>query len=222
MLKVKAVLFDFDGTVVEYKIDIVSGKRELRGLVRDFGLGFDPTRMSIYHLLAKARKILKPDKFRSFKEEVYQIIDKYEIKAVRETDFRPNVLELLGWLRKEGIKLAIITNNSSKALRIADERLGLSERFDLLITRDLVDSIKPEPEGIRKALRLLRVKPGSALMVGDSPLDILAARNAGVLSVAVPINADNVKVLADMEPDFLVGGISEIKDVILYLNSVEY
>lgn len=221
-MKVKAVLFDFDGTIVEYRIDIVSGKRELKRLVKDFGLGLDPTRMSIYHLLDRARRILKPDDFKSFKKEVYQVIDKYEVRAVRETAFKPKVLELLDWLRMEGIRLGIITNNSSKALRIADERLRLFERFDILITRDMVDGIKPEPEGIRKALKLLKVKPGSALMVGDSPLDILAAKNARVLSIAIPINADSIGVLVNMGPDFLVGEISEIKDVILYLNSVEY
>jgi len=212
---VEAVIFDLDGTIIEYKIDVASGKRDLRRVIAKTGLNMDPTKVPIFELLEKAKEILG-DGFEGFKKEVYRVLDKYEVKAAREANFVRGARETLRWLRKREIKLALVTNNCLHAIKILNERLGIEEFFDLLLTRDDIEEIKPSPKGIKLAMEAMDVK--NAIMVGDSPVDILSSKRAGIISVGIPAVERLKERLILSGPDFLIGEIQLIKDVIELLD----
>ncbi len=214
-MKVEAVIFDLDGTIIEYKIDVASGKRDLRKVIAKTGLNIDPTKVPIFELLEKAKKMLG-DGFEGFKKEVYRVLDKYEVEAAKEANFVRGAQETLRWLRKKEIKLALVTNNCLNAIKILNERLGIEEFFDLLLTRDDIEEIKPSPKGIKLAMKAMDVK--NAIMVGDSPVDILASKRAGIISVGIPAVERLKERLILSGPDFLIGEIQLIKDVIELLD----
>ena len=212
---VKAVIFDLDGTVVHYRIDIETGKRELVDVVREEGLELDPMKLSIYLMLKRAEKLLDKERFTRFKERVYGVVRRYELKAAMETELVDGALELILWLKGKGIKLGLLTNNSSESLRIVDERLGIRRYFDVVTTRDDIDRIKPDPEGL--ILTLERLGTREAIMVGDSPSDVLVSRRAGIPSVGVVSTSPYKELLILSGPDFLVNEVRLVRNVVEHL-----
>lgn len=97
-----------------------------------------------------------------------------------------------------GPLLALVTNIGQQAAGAALERFGLAQHLGAVVTRDDVERMKPEPEGIRRALRHLACE-GPALMVGDSLSDLFAARDAGI-PVAILADGKSDPLLSDGSP----------------------
>jgi phosphoglycolate phosphatase-like HAD superfamily hydrolase len=91
-------------------------------------------------------------------------------------------VEALARLAKR-FPLAIVTGRSRNEARLALGAAKASRFFKAVITLDDVKKKKPAPDALRAAMRRLKVK--SAWMVGDGPADLLAARAAGILAIAV-------------------------------------
>jgi phosphoglycolate phosphatase len=96
------------------------------------------------------------------------------------------LVPLLDRLAVQGATLAICTNKSEVLARKLLDALQLSARFAALTGRDTFpDCYKPNPEHLLGTLRLAGGNAGQAVMVGDSEIDVAAARNAGVPVIAV-------------------------------------
>jgi len=138
-----------------------------------------------------------------------------EMKKVMRAEFRrhdvpfyPRVKGTLEFLHKKA-RLGIVTDGSGETTRIWLERHDVNY-FDVIIGSE--DALpKPEPEGINKALALMKVKPSQACYVGDCHTDILAAKNAGVASVAITTGMVPKQVLEKYKPDYIINDISEVK-----------
>jgi HAD superfamily hydrolase (TIGR01509 family) len=95
----------------------------------------------------------------------------------------PGVKDLLAGLAQRGVKTAVFTGKSHRAWDISTRYVSLAglERW---VFGDEVDHAKPAPDGILAALDQLGVEPGEAAYMGDSSIDIAAARAAGVTPIA--------------------------------------
>ena len=107
--------------------------------------------------------------------------------------------------RRLGWKVGVLTNKGTRSTRFSLEALGLLEHLDCVISGEDVEDSKPHPGGLRHAATLLGVEPDQILMVGDSPSDINAARNAGATSCAVTWSARHADRLAEESPDHTCG-----------------
>lgn len=96
----------------------------------------------------------------------------------------PGARELLGVLSAEKVRFAVATSGSQAVAGAALGLLGLPEDVPI-ITRDLVQRAKPDPDLFLAAAASLGVDPGSAFVVGDSIWDLLAAQRAGALGVGL-------------------------------------
>ncbi len=103
----------------------------------------------------------------------------------------PDVKPTLEWLKSEGYKLGVVTSGPTYQklkLRIAK----LDNYFDVIVTREDVNTIKPDPKIFIYALERLKVEPKKAMMIGDSlQQDVYGAKNVGM--IAVWINRNNEK-----------------------------
>lgn len=91
--------------------------------------------------------------------------------------------QVLETLKRKGKKLALITASYRETIDIAISRHDLLELFDVTVAGNEVTAQKPDPSGIRLVLDQFGIKPAQAIMMGDSPKDLLAARNAGTDSL---------------------------------------
>lgn len=93
----------------------------------------------------------------------------------------PNVLE---WAREAGLAMSIVTGRGWETTEMILKHHELMDRFVTVICNDHVDFPKPSPVGIELALKRMGLKPSEAMYVGDSWMDMRAARLAGCQSVA--------------------------------------
>jgi len=141
--------------------------------------------------------------------QVERLIGDYrEVYWAREhnaTRLFPGVAEALGKLG--GLKTTA-TTKGTPTTRVVLEKFGLLGHFDHVQGTDGFPA-KPSPEVIQRSIDLFGVDPREALMVGDAPADIAAARAAGVTVCAVSYGYGN---RAEMEPDFWIDDLCELLD----------
>ena len=90
---------------------------------------------------------------------------------------------LLDQLQTRGIQTALITGKSRRAFEITRELIDLSQ-FEIVIVEEDVTAPKPDPQGICMALKRLQLDPKHCAYVGDTPMDLEAARRAGMRPIA--------------------------------------
>jgi len=178
-----AVIFDFDGTLADtlpvcfLAFESVFKKFDNREVTsEEIKAMFGPSETGII------RKNLKNNKY----DEAIELY--YEIYKERHKNFVQNnedINALLSLLKTMGYKLGIVTGKARRSLDISLECLGLHNIFDVIITGDDVEFQKPHPEGIFKALEYLNVFPNEAVFLGDSDADIMAGKQANVLTIGV-------------------------------------
>jgi HAD superfamily hydrolase (TIGR01549 family) len=187
----KAAIFDVDGTLVTFKFDVKGTRRAI--IAEAMKRGFDTLELGLttptQRILESARAQVPARRssleFEALKASVYGILDDFEVESSRAASLFPGTLEVLGRLTAKGLTLAVLTNSGRRATDEMFRREGLDGYFAYVLTRDEVEAMKPRPEGLLKAVRLLGLPAGDVCYVGDSPYDIEAARLAGVKSVSV-------------------------------------
>jgi HAD superfamily hydrolase (TIGR01509 family) len=123
---------------------------------------------------------------------------------IREVRPLPRVRELLERMRDSGLQLVVATSANDDELERLLDVAGVADLLDEAATKDDAKRSKPDPDIIGAALRRAKVEPAQAILLGDTPYDVEAARRAGVATVAVRSGgwddaslADAVKVYAD-------------------------
>ncbi len=145
--------------------------------------------------------------------------DEELVRAIREEflSINPRRARLFPGLEnvlKMPVKKAIFTSKGRLGTDRDLDILGLHGVFDAIVTADDVKRVKPDPEGIFKILEMVREEPKRTFMVGDTEMDILAAKNAGVRSIAVTWGFRQREFLEKYKPDFLVSTPEEILEII--------
>ena len=211
--KVKEVLFDFEGTLVDFQWQLEPAVAETLEALSKAGLqrqwyGEKPGYAHIYNQtldLMHQRKGLAPDSESALVDTIY---DRYDADALERWNLYPDTLELLETLRHQGFQMAIVSNVGKWALKAAMEKLQLSHLVQVIISRDDVLKIKPHPEGLLSAAKTLGVQPAEVLFVGDSRNDVGAARQAGMQAGYLRGGEDTPEAMAlfpaDIELDSLI------------------
>jgi phosphoglycolate phosphatase len=173
-------VFDLDHTLVSSPLDLRSVGREMEALMRARGLAVPARelRWSAPELLALVRREAP-----ALEAEVLAIPMAHERRAMQEATLEPFALEAVAALRRLGFATAVWTNNDRVVADFVLSRFGLDAHLDLVVTRDDVRSLKPDPDG----LRVVRERwPGveHIVVVGDSWVDGLAAQAGGVPFIA--------------------------------------
>lgn len=215
----KAVLFDLEGTLVqtpwedpqhvlEFRLET---KRKLLELAIPLGILEGIERSTLMRNKASEyvkENFSKTDAHR-FHQEMARFLKHYELDAARNSKLFPETLSALEDLKKHGIKIGLVTNTSREAADTVFRLHGLSKYFDAVITRDEVEMLKPDPEGLLLAMKRLGAE--SFFMVGDLSLDLLATKNASGISIIVKRNPEEE---ANLHADYRVQSLSEVPSII--------
>ena len=183
MGKIKAVLFDFDGTLVDTNRLIIDSwqavyrslwghEEDEKNILATFG---EPLEFTIRRLFPDRplQEIL--DTYRGYQSKVYR--DRIEAF--------PGMVELVKELKERGYLLGVVTARLKESTLIGLDKFGIDKIIDAVVTCDDTDKHKPDPEPALLCLEKIGVEPQDAIMVGDSLLDIGCAKNAGMTAVLV-------------------------------------
>jgi phosphoglycolate phosphatase len=112
-----------------------------------------------------------------FREEAHRAVVEIELEAAPAARLLPGAAEALAALRQEGLAVALITRNCRAA---AEAVLRDLTDYDVLLARDDVPHLKPDPDHVHRSLAAVHCTAQSAAMVGDHDFDMQAGRAAGV------------------------------------------
>ena len=162
-MKIKGVIFDMDGTIVDVSYDWEKIKQDLE-------TGGKP----ILHFL---RSLKEPERSRKWK-----ILEGHENRATQKAALKEGIKEFLHFLTQKGIKKALVTNNSRQNVDYLMEKFRL--KFDCVISRES-GLWKPSGAPFKAVLKELKLNREESCVVGDSHFDIQAAKEAGISRVFI-------------------------------------
>lgn len=183
----RLLIFDLDGTLIDSSQDLViSTNAMLRHLGRP---EIDEKTVNSYvgdgapKLVRRALGGELSDA--EFNAAYSFFIRYYRDHSLEHTDLYPGIRDALDELRSPDTVLAVLTNKPVKISYDILAGLNLAEYFFRVYGGDSFPSKKPDPVGIHTLVREANVERESAVMIGDSSVDIATAKNAGVRSVGV-------------------------------------
>jgi phosphoglycolate phosphatase len=207
-VRYEAVVFDFDGTLVDTIDLIVASYRAawtavdrpvppLTDILRRIGLPLDG-------VLAEFGDGAGVDAMRTAYRE------RFLAGLETETRVYGGVPGLLEGLRARDVRLGIATSRKMPSLRRLLAVHGLAGHFATLASRSCVRRGKPHPEMLWLVLEGLGVAPDRTLLVGDTDHDVAMGRAAGVDTCAVAWGAQDEATLRAAEPTYLARSVDEV------------
>jgi phosphoglycolate phosphatase len=208
--RVRAVVFDLDGTLIDSVPDIAAalnrclaneGRVALteRGVAKLVGGG---ARELVARALGDATPATVVDRV------LTDFVALYEAAPVAHTRLYPHARELLDTLRAAGVPLAICTNKPQLLTNLILDRLDLASYFAVVWGGMPGRALKPDAACLRTVCDDLGVTPAETLMVGDSHTDINAALAAGCPSIVVAHGYEQ-RPLDGLGADAVVPGLAE-------------
>ena len=206
---IRALLFDFDGLIVDTETPSYASWQEVfhqhgqelpldrwATIIGTTG-GFDPL-----DYLEELHGPLDREAVRTRKRD-------RELELLEIEELRPGILDYLEEAERRGLKTAIVSSSSREWVDRHLARLERAEHFDEVVTADRdPERSKPRPTLYLEALERLGVSAGEAIAFEDSPNGVKAAKAAGIFTVAVP-NGITVSLGLD-EADLLLESLAEL------------
>jgi pyrophosphatase PpaX len=167
-----------------------------------------------------------------FNREMEKFLCRYEQDSAEKSRLFPDAVPALKRLKRLGVRIGLVTNTSAKAVNTVFQMYNLKPYFDVVITRERVKRLKPDPEGILLAVKQLG--GNKFFMVGDLAVDVLAAKTAKALAILVRRlgkldSQDIFKSLpsealekaqslldgkGDLSPDYVIQSLDELPEIV--------
>jgi hydrogenase expression/formation protein HypE len=195
---IKAVLFDFDGTLTK------PGALNFPLLKETIGCPSDSPVLEFIESLPT----------RSQRDEATAVLERFEKDAAAISKPNPGAQDLIHYLRSKALAVGIITRNTLLSVKRSLKNfkdIDISS-FDIVISRETPVRLKPSGDGIILAAEMLKIDVNQMIMVGDYIFDIHAGQTAGCVTVF--IDYKNASDAEKIDSDFIVSGFEEIKDIV--------
>lgn len=205
------LVLDLDGTLIDSSLDLALAVNATR---KRFGL--DP--LSLDQVASYVgngaemliRRSLRPGASdRSVRDGLQFFLEYYRENMLVNTKLYPGVREALESWRTAGKKMAVLTNKPVRFSRDLLAGLGIADFFARVYGGNSFESKKPDPFGLKFIMRELRTTPDRTLMIGDSSVDVLTARNAGTACAGVTFGL-RPQDFEHHPPDSLVDDLREL------------
>ncbi len=213
---VKAMVFDFDGTLAVLTIDFGLMRRRVLEWMKSFGIGEDRIHEKyLLEIIDEVYRLLEveggPAKADKFYEGAHRILRDVEFEAAKRGNLIPGSKEILSLLREKGIKVGIVTRNCEDAVRTVFPEIDAY--CDVFLSRDGTKRVKPHPDHLTSVLSALGVSGSDAVMVGDHVLDIRAGKDVGMKTVGVLTGYIKREEFEKAGADIILKNISDIRQM---------
>lgn len=212
----KAIIFDFDGTLAVLNIDFSVMRERVFGLIRKVGVREDSIRERyLLEIIEEVYPMIwreNPLEAKAFYEEAHRILHEIELKAAEEGRLIPGAEETLRIIRSQGLKVGIITRNCEEAVRKVFPEID--EYCDVFISRDSVEKVKPHPDHLNSALKALGVAGEDSAMVGDHLIDIQAGKKVGMITIGVLTGRIKREEFEEAGADYVLKDVTEVWELV--------
>jgi len=208
----EAYLFDFEGTLVTFEWNLTKGISTILNEIELIGYSmnlFDgsPSYVDIHKV---ASVISEQDDESTIMNVIAEVHDQFDADALSRWKLYKDAKQTLNKLKNNGKLLGLVTNVGSKAINSAIKKLELDDIFEIVITRNHVSRLKPDPEGLLMAANSLKIDPDSILFTGDSYDDLGAAKAANMKSCYLSGGQDEINADDGIQPDFIINRLKEL------------
>jgi HAD superfamily hydrolase (TIGR01509 family) len=225
VITIKSVIFDLDGTIASFNLDYKSLRGEVRSYLLRVGVSasvlsvneniFDMLKKTMIYMKNTGKSDADIDETRN---EALAIAEKYELEAAANTDLMSGAYETLKALKQMDLKIGLFTLNSDKAANYILQRFKIGDFFGVTVPRNKVNFVKPNPEHLEMALKILGVAPEETLVVGDSGVDMESAKELRAVAVGLPSDKSKTDQLMKNGANYIITSITDLPVLVEKIN----
>lgn len=212
----KLLIFDLDGTLIDSRLDLI---HSVNATLRQFNRLELPGDVIASYVgdgapLLVRRALGDPDDETLFKQALEYFLSYYREHKLDHTTLYPGVPEALAQIEANGNerKMAVLTNKPVNPSRAIVEGLGLAKFFFRVYGGNSFATKKPDPLGVKTLLQDTETTPDRATIVGDSSIDVLTGRNAGIATCGVTYGFAP-HTFSEIPPDVVVASPKELAEI---------
>ena len=217
--RLKLLIFDLDGTLVDSRIDLANS---VNAMLRNFGKTELPNEVIASYIgdgapMLVRRALGDPDDESFVNQALEFFLLYYRKHKLDYTYVYDGIKEALDAIQNSRngnpVKMAVLSNKPVFPSRAIVEALGLGRYFFQIYGGNSFHTKKPDPAEVHALLQEAQVQAGEAAIVGDSEIDVLTARNSGIYSVGVKYGFAP-HTLETVPPDVLIDEPCELGEVL--------
>jgi phosphoglycolate phosphatase len=212
----KLVIFDLDGTLIDSRLDLI---HSVNAMLRNFHRPELPGDVVASYVgdgapMLVRRALGDPDDEKFLKEALDFFLAYYREHKLDYTEAYPGIPELLEQIRSNRAqrKMAVLSNKPVNPSRAIIEALGLAGFFVQVYGGNSFETKKPDPLGVNTLLKETATLPENTMIVGDSSIDVLTGRNAGIATCGVTYGFAP-HTLCEAPPDVVVESPRELAEL---------
>jgi len=216
---IKAIIWDLDGTLIDFKINSIKARRKAIKILRNYGISKEKlsSKTPLLELVKISKEIfikfgIPDEKIKEIIKEVNSAVIQVEHEAAINATLTDGIIEVLEFAKKKGIKQAVFTYNTQENARTSLETVEINQYIDVVAGRDDVQNLKPHPDHLKYICERLDVDLDEIVVIGDIGRDIEAALMANSRSIAL-----NTKI-----PNFIKREMFKEANKIIELNEIPY
>jgi phosphoglycolate phosphatase len=217
--KIRLLIFDLDGTLVDSRLDLVNS---INAMLRHLGKPLLPEEVIASYVgdgapMLVRRSLGDPDDESYVQSALEFFLLYYREHKLDHTYVYPGVKEALDTIRSSrngDMSMCVLSNKPVVPSRAIVDALGLGQYFFQVYGGNSFHTKKPDPAGAQALLQEAGCRPEEALIVGDSHVDVLTARNAGTYCLGVSYGFAP-HTFVEAPPDVLVESPEEIAEVLV-------
>ena len=197
-IKIRGVLFDFDGTLTS------PGALDFPAINREMGCPVEQPILEFLRTVSPRRR-----------SRLMKTLEEFEDRAAKASRPNEGAEKTIAELKAKGILVGILTRNSLRSVKKSLQEFHsiAAHDFVVIVTRD--ESLpKPHPDGVHKAAEKMGVSAKELLVVGDFRFDIIAGSTAGARTVLLADGQHYVMTPEDPEPDHTIYRLEEILELL--------
>jgi phosphoglycolate phosphatase len=209
------LIFDLDGTLIDSKRDLADSVNAMRVHLGEPPLADE----TVYSYVGNGAPVLVRRALPGRDEEEIQrglefFLAYYRDHMLDATTLYPGIREGLDALLAADVKMAVLTNKPVRFSEHLIKGLGLGGHFFRIYGGNSFEEKKPHPKGIELLMEESGIGRGNTIMVGDSYVDIMTARNAQVRACGVSWGFQPES-FAVSPPDFVIDRMSELVGMVI-------
>lgn len=217
--KLRCVIFDLDNTIVNLGdfVDWQAAKESAYKCYLGNGVNIDILDSAVGKKMdflssvqSELMKILPQEKVVEIQDDVSRHICTFELKGARHALPMSGALDTLLWLETNSFQVGIASSNCDPSVEMALRNAGLLQFIGAIVGRNGRLMMKPHPEQVVTCLRKLGKVSEKSIMVGDTTMDAMAAKSAGLIFAGVTTGRHTKEQLMEAGADYVIDSMGEL------------